>query len=215
MGQARQTTKRKSGRPANPLSQREILALARPVIAERGVDGVSIREVAELAGIRKASLYHHFESKQALYKAMMDDVVESLLGLVSSARLDEGDFVTRLDRLGHLGTAYFATHPEVAGLLMRELIGEGDYLAQGGDERVQATLESMAAFLQAGMDAGAFRRSDPRQLALSLAGLHILPFAARRMTETFLKTELSSPDAIAERQRVVLEQARLLCTGKP
>jgi len=199
----------------HPLSREEILALARPVFAQRGVDGVSIREVAELAGLRKASLYHHFESKQDLYFAMMDDVVRSLLELISAARLDEGDFVSRLDRLGRLIIEYFAEHAEVAGLLVRELIGEGDYFSRGGDERVQQVLEVTAAFLEAGMEQGSFRRSDPRQLAISIAGLHLMPFSARKMTETFFGGPLASKDAIAARQAAVLEQVRLLCTGRP
>ncbi len=205
--------KRSPGRPANPLSRGDIVALALPVFALRGPDAVSIREVAELAGIRKASLYHHFESKQALYTAVMEDALDNLFELVTAARLDEGDFVERLDRLGALIIDYFAAHPQTARLVTRELIGAGPYLSDVGGEQVQATLGVTSAFLEAGMEAGAFRRSDPKHLALSIAGLHVLPFAMPEPVTAFLGAELSSAAQVAARKTAVLEQVRLLCAS--
>jgi TetR/AcrR family transcriptional regulator len=203
---------RRAGRPKNPVTRLQLVAMARSVFATRGVDGVSLREVAELAGIRKASLLHHFESKQALYEAVLEDTLSKMLELIGAARLDEGDFLERLDRLGALVTEYFASHPETARLLVRELIGEGAYLDDPeGRQRVQQVLELTAAFLEAGMDSGAFARSDPRQLALSIAGLHLLPYSAWRASETFLGGKLGSSAQIAARIAAVLPQVRALC----
>lgn len=206
---------RRAGRPKNPLTRPQLIALARNVFASRGVDGVSLREVADLAGIRKASLLHHFESKQDLYSAVLEDTLAKMLELIGAARLDEGDFLERLDRLGALVTEYFATNPETARLLVRELIGEGAYLDDPkGRQRVQEVLELTAAFLEAGMESGAFGRSEPRQLALSIAGLHLLPYSAWRASETFLGGKLDSKAQIAARTAAVLPQVRALCGAR-
>jgi TetR/AcrR family transcriptional regulator len=195
------------------LSRGDIVALALPVFARRGPDAVSIREVAELAGIRKASMYHHFESKNALYEAVMDDAVGRLFELVAAARLDEGDFVDRLDRLGALIIDYLAAHPETARLVTRELIGAGPYLSGRGGEQVQATLGVTAAFLESGMKAGAFRRSHPKHLALSIASLHLLPFAMSEPVEAFLGAKLSAKAQVSARKAAVLAQVRRLCVA--
>ena len=47
--------------------RRAILAAAAPVIAQNGLHGASVREIAEAAGVSEALLYKHFPSKQALY----------------------------------------------------------------------------------------------------------------------------------------------------
>jgi AcrR family transcriptional regulator len=47
--------------------RRAILAAAGPVIAQSGLRGASVREIAEAAGVSEALLYKHFPSKQALY----------------------------------------------------------------------------------------------------------------------------------------------------
>lgn len=160
-------------------------------------------------------MYHHFESKDALYEAVIADAVGSLFELISAARLDEGDFVERIDRLGALIIDYFAAHPEAARLLARELIGAGPYLRGAGGAQVQATLTITAAFLEAGMEAGAFRRSDPRHLALSIASLHLLPFAMPEPVTGFLGGPLSSPEQVALRKAAVLAQVQRLCVADP
>lgn len=205
------TRKRKAGRPTNSLTPADLVAVAAPLFAARGADGVSLREVAEAAGIRKASLLHHFESKETLYTAVVDTALASLQTLVADARLDEGDFGVRLDRLGELVCKALSTRPETARLLLYELVGEGPYLRSGGSERVQATLELTAAFLEAGMADGAFRKSDARQLALSIAGLHLLPFAAAPASSALLGGDLFSPAQVKARTKAVLGQVRALC----
>lgn len=214
---SRKTTKaRKSGRPAQPLTKADLVSLAAPVFAERGIEGVSIREVAELAGIRKASVFHHFATKELLYQAVMDDVLSRLFELIVAARLDQGSFVERLDRLSGLMVNALAQRPQSARLLLRELMGHGPYISSGGAVRVQETLEFTSAFLNAGMDDGAFRRDDPRQLALSIAGLHLLPFAAADTASALLGRDFLSEDSVRARVTCVTEQVRLLClASKP
>jgi AcrR family transcriptional regulator len=196
---------------SSSLTRTDVVEAAAALFALRGPDGVSLREIAERLGIRKASLLHHFESKEALYSAVVEEAVLSLAGLIFAAKLDEGPFPERLDRLGALVCAALAARPHTARLLLYELVGAGPYIAAGGEQRVQDTLELTAAFLEAGIEAGAFRRQDPRQLALSIAGLHLFAFAAGRASSTLLGGDLFSPKQVAARTAAVLAQVRALC----
>ncbi len=47
--------------------RQSILLAAAPVIAESGLHGASVKNIAEAAGVSEALLYKHFPSKQALY----------------------------------------------------------------------------------------------------------------------------------------------------
>jgi AcrR family transcriptional regulator len=51
-----------------PERKAAILEAAAPVIAQAGLHGASVREIAEAAGVSEALLYKHFPSKQALYE---------------------------------------------------------------------------------------------------------------------------------------------------
>lgn len=59
----------------------EILRIAGERFAQRGYAGTTVRDIAEAAGLTSGSLYHHFESKEA----MLDEILRGFLGeLVAS-----------------------------------------------------------------------------------------------------------------------------------
>jgi TetR/AcrR family transcriptional regulator, cholesterol catabolism regulator len=53
-----------------------ILASAAALFATRGVAATTVRQIADEVGILSGSLYHHFESKEA----MVDEIISSFLG---------------------------------------------------------------------------------------------------------------------------------------
>ena len=53
----------------------EILKVALDLFSVNGYEATSISQIADAVGIRKASLYSHFSSKQEI----LDNVVESVL----------------------------------------------------------------------------------------------------------------------------------------
>jgi AcrR family transcriptional regulator len=58
--------------------KRSIIMAARPLFAEKGFHGTSIREIAEAAEISEALIYKHFPSKEALYEELLDYAREML-----------------------------------------------------------------------------------------------------------------------------------------
>jgi AcrR family transcriptional regulator len=54
-----------------------LLEAALKLMAERGVEGVAINEITEAADVGFGSFYNHFESKEAIYAALVDGVFEN------------------------------------------------------------------------------------------------------------------------------------------
>ena len=84
--------------PTNPAADREprgarrkretrqrLLSAALRLMAKKGMEGVAINEITEAADVGFGSFYNHFESKEAIYAAVMGWVFE--------------DFADALDRL--------------------------------------------------------------------------------------------------------------------
>jgi AcrR family transcriptional regulator len=76
---------RKPLRPAsikkNDRRKQELIEIAMSLFASQGPDGVSLRDVADFAGIKVGTLYYYFPEKQRLYQAVVDHA------LALSARL--------------------------------------------------------------------------------------------------------------------------------
>ncbi len=100
----------------------EILRVAAEVVAERGYQAASLDEVADRLDLAKASLYHYFDSKQALVAACLDtaaaEVQRRLEGIA-----DGGGTATEVLRRLIIEQLKFVTHdsPELSRLFLRHL----------------------------------------------------------------------------------------------
>lgn len=209
------TTQRKAGRPRNPVARAELLRMARAEFANKGYAGASMAGIAGQAGLRKASLFHHFRSKEALYLEVLSNIAEELSQLVASSDLGEGSFLDRLDRLGLLVVRYLGDHPSAARLALRELVDGGPYYRGGGRDRVAMSMHAVAGFLESGMQSGAIAPGDSRQLATSIVALHLFHFAAAEATSTLMQQDVFCAAAVDARTHAVLTQVRRLCGVVP
>jgi TetR/AcrR family transcriptional regulator, cholesterol catabolism regulator len=80
-----------TNRPATPVSREEIIRTAASVFRKYGYRAATLKDIAELVGIQKASLYHHITSKEELLFAILDDglhpTIEAVEPLVNDAGL--------------------------------------------------------------------------------------------------------------------------------
>src|SRR4051794_40703348 len=53
-------------------TRREILDAALDVFSEEGFVGGSMRRIAQAVGVRESALYHHFDSKEAILRALAE-----------------------------------------------------------------------------------------------------------------------------------------------
>lgn len=77
----------------HPLSDgaRCILDTAIRLFADYGVDGVSVARIAREAGVGKATVFHHFPTKDALHQAVLWQVNDRALWLIEDQAWQDGD----------------------------------------------------------------------------------------------------------------------------
>ncbi len=205
-----------SQRPAPPhpkprQRRQQILDQATQLFAERGYEGVSMADLAERVGLRKASLFHHFPSKKAIYAEVLARLVEAVRDAIVRSAALPGSFAERLEAMGDAVVIVLGEQPYAARLLTREVIDWGPVARDNLADKIILVLEATEAFVRAGQAEGKFVDTDPRQLILTMTGLHFMPFAIGGIVEQFVKTEQASPAFIAARREAVrLHSARLL-----
>ena len=62
-----------------------ILAEARSLFAEYGFAGVSAEQIVSTAGVTRGALYHHFDGKKGLFRAVLNQVQTEIEGRVKTA----------------------------------------------------------------------------------------------------------------------------------
>jgi AcrR family transcriptional regulator len=79
-------------------AKRAILTAALDLFASRGIDGVSIREIAVHAGCTNPAMFRHFDSKEALGYALFESCYRRLAsGLVAVSKGDQPTLREGLD----------------------------------------------------------------------------------------------------------------------
>jgi len=66
-------TKTQSGQARNKVGRSGILNVAARLFRKHGYGPVSLRKIAEAAGIKAGSIYYHFESKDEIVAAVLDE----------------------------------------------------------------------------------------------------------------------------------------------
>ncbi|MEZ8826509.1 TetR/AcrR family transcriptional regulator [Vibrio amylolyticus] len=71
--------------------RKELASKAVNVFSEHGFNGLGMRGIAEALGVSKSALYHYFPSKEALFKASTEHVLEphEMYGIDEGAPLPE------------------------------------------------------------------------------------------------------------------------------
>jgi AcrR family transcriptional regulator len=113
------TGTRRSGRPSAAEAERidrDIRDAALALFLERGYDGTTMEAIAHAAGTTKASLYARFDSKEAVFSAVLDGATRSRDWPVPQpAPPDLDDLEGALTEIAQAGVQR-AVHPEMVKL---------------------------------------------------------------------------------------------------
>ncbi|MGI9327361.1 MAG: TetR/AcrR family transcriptional regulator [Pseudomonadales bacterium] len=115
-----------SKRAQNRLEQQErILDAARLAFADKGVDRVTMSEIANAAGVARATVFNHFPSKHALVEAITTDILQYLRDMLARAlAADDATPVPTIIRafFQHMGLGIEAYQSFYSGMF-RQIIG--------------------------------------------------------------------------------------------
>lgn len=96
-----------------------ILATATRHIAERGLDGISLHDLAEAAGISRSALYNYFDGRDDLISAATAAAVATVAETLGTwePQPNEAAFWEAFDAASHRLRTLLATRPELRRLL--------------------------------------------------------------------------------------------------
>jgi AcrR family transcriptional regulator len=165
-------------RTRDPAATREvILEAARTLLAKDGPEGVSLSEVAHLAGVNRGTAYQHFETREKLIGATVEWVSDKLFravfgdpGTVGERRVEEVDVATLTDRMAEFATE----NPELCRVWLLQVLAMPD---PAQDPFWREYCGSLQRFAETGL---AEPGIDAEVLAImNLAGAFLWPVLAR------------------------------------
>jgi AcrR family transcriptional regulator len=146
----------------------ELMRTARELFAERGYAGVGTEEIVARAGVTRGALYHHFEDKKDLFRAVHEELERDLVASI-------GERIAGIDDPWELlvtGVRAFLDACTEPALMRIALVDAPVVLGweEWRDIDTRYGLGLVSFGLQNAMDRGLFRRQAVRPLAHLLAG---------------------------------------------
>jgi AcrR family transcriptional regulator len=206
------TPRTSSGKKGGGTRER-MLDVAETHFARKGYEGAHLESIASEVGVRKTALYYYFDSKSALYTAVLDRISVEFDRVVGGA-LGGADqtYVARLERLLRELNALFARNLNYSQILLRIFV---DRIPLSDDSVLTPSLErmmvSVMTFYLEGKKAGAFRALSARHFVISLLGMSIFYYAGRESSAMVLGVEdVAASENVSWREK---ELQNLICKG--
>lgn len=194
----------------------DILRVATAEFADKGLAGARIDEIAAATRTSKRMIYYHFENKEALYVAVLEDAYRRVREIESGLNLQDLEPEDALRKLVAFTFDYHLDNEPFIRLVMNENMQRGEYLARSAtiqDLNVPA-IEAVRSVYERGVEARVFRRGiDPVDLHMAISALCFFNVANRHTFGLIFKRDLAAPAAQRQHRdqavEMILRYARL------
>lgn len=156
-------------------SRQVIVEAATRLFAQKGYRATSIADLTAATGLTRGAFYHHFDAKDALFRAVVDHVRTTWAQTVGAQISASDDALEQLASLigGH--ARLISSRPELCLVitgLSEEIRGSEPELADALHGVYRELIAVVEQLLAAGQDAGQVRRDiDPHLVAIDIVGL--------------------------------------------
>ncbi|MET0716017.1 MAG: TetR/AcrR family transcriptional regulator [Mycetocola sp.] len=169
------------------LKKRLILDAAIDAFSEQNRAAVRVEDIAQRAGVNKSLIYYYFDSKESLYDAVMEDLVEAgfdFMAPTPTATLSEWmDHVLRWSR-------EHPRDPQTRVWALEGMSDTGEVVRER--ERTRSLLESTRVVIRAQARGEVDPELDPEMITLMMISMFVTPQILRQATR--MTTGLDSED---------------------
>ena len=162
----------------NPeVTRNQILDAAEVEFAVTGLGAARTEAIAAQTGVTKAMIYYYFQSKEELYRAVLERCFTKSLGKMEQLQLDCLPPDAALVRLLEQILCCMSENPRIGSILSLEAIqNKGKYYPKKLGDLLYGTIIHI---LEQGIAAGVFRQLEPRHTAVNIVGTCAFYFTAQ------------------------------------
>lgn len=186
----------------------DILEVATHEFSEKGLSGGRIDEIAERTRTSKRMIYYYFESKEGLYRAVLEDIYRRIRDIEATLDLEHKPPLEALAQHVRFTFDYQLANPDFTRLVMVENIHHGEHIAQlsSAQQSNMAAIATLRSIVERGVAQGVMRKDlDLIDLHMSISALCFFNGANRYTFSTIFKVDMVSPAATTARRESVTD----------
>ena len=188
-------------------TRHEILTVAAGEFAQYGLSGARVERMARRLAVSKRMIYYYFESKEALYRAVLEKSYRDIREHDSKPSANDTDPIKAITGMIGETLDHEISHPEFIRLVIHENIHhQASFLTRNADIRRsnKIVIQRLDAILRRGREMGRFRADiDAVEVHMVISAMCVFKIANRHTFKALYGRDLSSP-ALRERVKQII-----------
>lgn len=195
-------------RPRSNETREDIIVACLKLFARQGFHNTSISDIAKGAGITKGAIYWHFENKEALFAAILENMRRNWQEVVQRHVEEAENPRDKIDQLFENFYLLLAQHPDCSLFLQRVSLETGGKYSALLSEGFEGTADFIAAIFEKGKQDGIFRPD----LESKLIAYTVICSLVGAQSQCLANKNLNLHEVVVEIKHSVL--ARVLAPGQ-
>jgi AcrR family transcriptional regulator len=187
-------------------TENRILEAAKKVFIQNGLEGTTMQQIADEAGINKSLLHYYFRSKDRLFDAVFGYAIQHVVPRLENIMNDDEHIFRKIERLVAEYMNMLMENKFIPAFVLHEINRNPDRIFQTFKNSGINPEIFISRFMEE-MRKGTIRETDPRQLFISILSLCIFPIAARPLMQRifFGNNDLVYDQFLDARKKVVAD----------
>jgi AcrR family transcriptional regulator len=186
----------------------KILQAALGEFSEHGLPAASTDDIAERCGVNKRMIYYYFGSKEGLYLAALESVLENLVAREKEIEIEHLEPPAAIEAMINLKIDYYLENPYFTSFLSMENFYKARHLRKSKKLKMfRAPLtDVITRILERGQRSGHFRQDvEPVDFYVSMCALCIMYFSNQHTFGVIFGREMMTSANIERRRRAVID----------
>ncbi|MDY0077012.1 MAG: TetR family transcriptional regulator [Bacteroidales bacterium] len=149
--------------------QKEIIKISLELIAEKGIQGLTIKNLSKKIGIVESAIYRHYESKTHILSAILDSISEQI---TPEETTKVESVIQYLEQKLRYRLQSFTDTPALVSVIFAEDLFQNEaLLVEKTKAKVQKSIADTSAMISLGQQKGEIRNDiEAEQLAIMIYG---------------------------------------------
>jgi AcrR family transcriptional regulator len=190
-------------------TKRSLLDSARRLFATRGFAATSVRDIVADAGANLGAITYHFECKETLFHAVIEEISRPMREQLESPLPAEGSALGLLEQHVRGGFAFLKANPDLPRIVLHILASDGEIPAHG-KKMIALNIQRVVEIIKRGQREGSIKDGNPRNLAIAIVWQPMLFGIYRNALKQTIKFD---PFSSRNFEEVVDDVVSLIQTG--
>jgi TetR/AcrR family transcriptional regulator len=164
-----------------------IFDAAMKVFEEKGFAASRMQEIADRAGMNKSLLHYYFRTKEQLFEAVFNKLLEKMFSKIIGVFMSDKPFEEKIRLYYEEHINFFQRNPTLPIFIMSEIAHNPERLKKqfGGINYLQIRDAVMKVHAKE-MEESGIKKEDWPQFMITVISLTVFPYAAKEIIKLFL-----------------------------